>query len=65
MIRKKVKMSVALVKTSQRLLTITVCGSTTSWSGVGSGDEGVQSIPQQELLVKPDGYLPSIKYELF
>jgi len=40
MIAKKVKMSVALLKTSKRLLTSTVCGSTTSGSGVGAGDGG-------------------------
>jgi len=46
MIAKKVPMSVALVKTSQRLLTLTVCGFRTAGPGVGAGDGGVQFIPQ-------------------
>jgi len=44
MIAKKVPMSVALVKTSQRLLTLTVLGSTTA--GPGAGDGVAHFIPQ-------------------
>ena len=61
-------MSVALAKTSNKLLTTTVCGLTTVGVGVGvgvTGVVGIQLIPQYLLLVKPEGDLPSIKYELF
>jgi len=40
MIAKKVPMSVALVKTSKRLLTLTVCRFTAAGPGVGAGDGG-------------------------
>jgi|LauGreDrversion2_3_1035106.scaffolds.fasta_scaffold23001_4 hypothetical protein len=48
MMAKKLPMSVALAKTSNRLLTLTVCGLTTVGVGVGVGvgDPGVQLIPQ-------------------
>jgi len=46
MIAKKAPMSVALAKTSKRLLTATRCGSTTAGPGVGAGDGEVQFIPQ-------------------
>jgi hypothetical protein len=46
MIAKKVPMSVALVKTSKRLLTLTVYGFTGCGPGAGAGAGGAQFIPQ-------------------
>jgi hypothetical protein len=46
MIAKKDPISVALVKTSKRLLTFTVCGFTTAGPGAGAGDGEAQFIPQ-------------------
>jgi hypothetical protein len=46
MIKKKLPMSVALAKTSNRLLTTTVCGLTGVGAGVGVGLAGVQLKPQ-------------------